>query len=60
LPNGTGQTQFIWNVNTTLDWYPWKKLAGIFLDKIAGPQYADALRNLKATIENSPHEASFK
>ena len=55
LPHGTGQTQLTWNVNTTLDWYPWKKLAGIFLDKITGPQYEEALQNLKATIENAAH-----
>jgi hypothetical protein len=55
LPHGAGQTQLTWNVNTTLDWYPWKKLAGIFLDKITGPQYEEALQNLKATIENVAH-----
>ena len=55
LPHGTGQTQLTWNVNTTLDWYPWKKIAGIFLDKITGPQYEEALQNLKATIENAAH-----
>lgn len=54
-PHGTGQTQLTWNANTTLDWYPWKKIAGIFLDKITGPQYEEALQNLKATIENTAH-----
>lgn len=50
-PNGKGQTQLTWNVNTDLGWYPWKKLAGIFLDKVTGPQYEAALQNLKNASE---------
>ena len=52
-PNGAGKTQITWLVNTTLNWYPWEKLAGIFLDKITGPQYDEALQNLKETTEKA-------
>jgi hypothetical protein len=52
-PNGAGKTQITWLVNTTLKWYPWEKLAGIFLDKITGPQYDEALQNLKETTEKA-------
>ena len=47
----TGQTQLIWNVNTIFPWYPWKKIAGIFLDKVTGSQYQEILQNLKKTVE---------
>ena len=50
-PNGKGETLLLWNVNTKLSWYPWKKLTGVFLDRIAGPQYEAALQNLKAAVE---------
>jgi hypothetical protein len=50
-PDRTGQTQLTWNVNTTLPWYPWKKIAGIFLDKVTGPQYQEILQNLKIAVE---------
>ena len=50
-PNGSGQTQITWNVNMQLGWYPWRKFAGIFLDKVTGPQYEAALQNLKIAAE---------
>jgi len=52
-PNGTGQTQLTWNVNMELGWYPWRKFAGIFLDKVTGPQYEAALQNLKIAVEKN-------
>lgn len=51
-----GQTQLTWNVNTILSWYPWKKITGIFLDKINGPQYEEILQNLKTAVENIRQE----
>jgi hypothetical protein len=51
-PHSDGQTQLTWNVNTTMQWYPWEKAKGIFLDKVSGPQYEAALFNLKKNIEN--------
>ncbi|WP_202552176.1 SRPBCC family protein [Ginsengibacter hankyongi] len=53
LPNGTGQTQLTWNVNMQLGWYPWRKFAGIFLDKVTGPKYEAALQNLKIAAEKN-------
>jgi hypothetical protein len=55
-PNGKGETLIVWNVNTKLSWYPWKRLTGVFLDKIAGPQYEAALQNLKTAVEKM-HQA---
>ena len=52
-PNGAGQTQITWNVNMQLGWYPWRKFAGIFLDKVTGPQYEAALQNLKIAVEKN-------
>jgi hypothetical protein len=59
-PDPTGQTQLTWNVNTTLGWYPWRKIAGIFLDKVTGPQYREALQNLKSAAEKMHQQASPK
>ncbi|MEO8412449.1 MAG: SRPBCC family protein [Ginsengibacter sp.] len=55
LPNAEGQTLLTWNVNITLAPYPWKKISGIFLDKISGPQYEAALLKLKRAVENTTH-----
>ncbi len=51
--NSAGQTQLTWNVNIELGWYPWKKFAGIFLDKVTGPHYEAALQNLKIAAEKA-------
>ena len=51
VSNNKGQTQLTWNVDIELGWYPWKKLGGIFLDKIIGPHYEAALENLKRAAE---------
>ena len=51
IPNSKGQTQLTWNVDIELGWYPWKKLGGIFLDKIIGPSCEAALENLKKSAE---------
>jgi hypothetical protein len=55
LPNAEEQTRLIWNVNIELGWYPWKKLGGIFLDKVSGPQYEAILQNLKKAAEKDVH-----
>lgn len=55
ITNANGETQLTWNVNTKLKWYPWKKLAGVFMDKIKGPQYEDVLKNLKEASEKLAH-----
>lgn len=52
IPKNNNQTQVTWNINTDLGWYPWKRIRGIFLDKISGSQYETALENLKKAVEN--------
>jgi hypothetical protein len=42
-----------WMSLTTLKWYPWRKVQGIFLDKLTGPGYEAALKGLKEYIENN-------
>ena len=51
IPSGNDKTQLTWNINTSLGWYPWRKIAGIFLDKVTGTQYETVLMNLKAASE---------
>ena len=52
LPNDKQHTLLIWNINTTLGWYPWERIQGVIMDKIAGPAYISTLQNLKETVEN--------
>ncbi len=54
MPDSSGNTEIIWNVTTDLGWYPWKKLQGIVLDKVSGPEYISALQNLKKVTETAP------
>jgi hypothetical protein len=44
--------QVEWRTITHLKWYPWEKFYGIFIDKLAGPGYEDALKSLKEFVEN--------
>src|SRR6202000_530181 len=37
------QIQVEWKALTKLHWYPWDKFYGIFIDRITGPGYEDAL-----------------
>lgn len=50
LPDSTFRVNMI--VNTNLKWYPWEKAKGVFLDKVSGPQYEEALKNLKVYCES--------
>ena len=43
--------QVEWKVITPLKWYPWEKFSGIFIDKMTGPGYEEALNNLKTLLE---------
>ncbi|MDQ6890743.1 MAG: hypothetical protein M3Z56_10760 [Bacteroidota bacterium] len=57
--NKENNTQVIWNVNINLGSYPWRKIQGLVMDKINGPEYELALQNLKkategATIQTMP------
>ncbi|MFZ4058856.1 MAG: hypothetical protein ACOYKE_12005 [Ferruginibacter sp.] len=43
--------QVDWIATTHLKWYPWEKFYGIFLDKLSGPGYDEALAGLKEYLE---------
>ena len=45
-----------WRALTKLHWYPWEKFYAIFLDRITGPGYEDALNGLKTYVETSPDQ----
>lgn len=47
----SSQVQAEWNVLIKLKWYPWEKFYGIFIEKITGQGYEDALNGLKAYCE---------
>lgn len=51
LENRANGVQVEWRAMTTLKWYPWEKFYGIFIDKVAGPSYEDALNSLKKYTE---------
>lgn len=40
-------------VNTELEWYPWQRLRGIFMDKVVGPQYEEVLENIRKACVGS-------
>ncbi len=48
----SNNVQVEWKVLTKLKWVPWEKFSGIFVDKMTGPGYEEALNNLKEFIEN--------
>lgn len=50
LENNKGQL-VEWKALTKLHWYPWDKLYGIFIDRLTGPGYEDALNHLKSFVE---------
>mgnify|MGYP005605658821 CR=1 FL=1 len=49
----SNQVQVEWNVLIELKWYPWEKFYGIFIEKITGQGYKDALNSLKSYAENN-------
>ncbi len=51
IPNGVAKTLLTWNINVNLGPYPWRKFMGIFLDKISGYSYEEALQKLKKAAE---------
>lgn len=48
----SNQVQAEWNVLIKLKWYPWEKFYGIFIEKISGQGYEDALNSLKNYVES--------
>jgi hypothetical protein len=51
LPD-SNSVQVEWKALTKLKWYPWEKFYGIFIEKITGQSYEDALNSLKAYAES--------
>jgi uncharacterized membrane protein len=49
----SNQVQVEWNVLIKLKWYPWEKFYGIFIEKITGQGYENALDSLKSYSENN-------
>ena len=47
-----GNMQVQWVAITKLKWYPWEKFSGIFIEKMAGSGYENALNSLKNYVEN--------
>ncbi|HEX2683214.1 MAG TPA: SRPBCC family protein [Ferruginibacter sp.] len=52
LPD-SNTVQAEWNVLIRLKWYPWQKFYGLFIEKLTGQGYEDALNSLKAYTENN-------
>jgi hypothetical protein len=47
-----GNMQVQWQSITNLNWYPWEKFSGIFVEKMAGAGNEGALQSLKNYVEN--------
>jgi len=47
-PHNAGTTRVDLVANTSFGCLPWQRAKGIFVEKITGPQYEEALENLKA------------
>lgn len=45
--------QVSWVATTHLHWYPWEKLYAIFIDKLTGSGYEQALKGLKDYLEKN-------
>lgn len=50
---GQEAVQVSWQATTQLHWYPWEKFYAIFMDKLTGPGYEQALNGLKDYLERS-------
>lgn len=47
----SNQVQVEWNALMKLRWYPWEKFYGLFIEKVSGQGYEDALNSLKNYME---------
>jgi hypothetical protein len=43
--------QVEWKAFSKLNWYPWEKFYGIYIDRITGPGYDAVLNDLKDSLE---------
>ncbi len=48
----TNTVQVEWKALTKLKWYPWEKFYGIFIEKLTGQGYEDALNGLKTYVQD--------
>ena len=48
----SNRVQVEWQALTRLKWYPWEKFYGIFIEKMTGSGYEDALNSLKSYVES--------
>jgi hypothetical protein len=49
-----GNVRSQWTAVNKLKWYPWEKFSGIFVEKMTGPGYEAALKNLKEYVAAHP------
>ena len=47
----SNSVQVEWKAVTKLKWYPWQKLQGLFIEKMSGDSYEQALKSLKEYVE---------
>jgi len=47
----SNRVQVEWRAVTKLKWYPWEKFQGLFIEKMSGESYDEALKSLKTYIE---------
>ena len=47
----SNSVQVEWRAVTNLKWYPWEKFRGLFIEKMSGDSYDEALKSLKAYAE---------
>jgi hypothetical protein len=52
--NAQNSVRVEWRALTKLHWYPWEKFYGIFIDRMTGQEYDEALNNLKKFVEAQP------
>ncbi len=47
----SNSVQVEWRAITKLKWYPWEKFYGLFIEKMSGENYEEALNSLKGYVE---------
>ena len=47
----SNSVQVEWRAVTKLKWYPWEKFRGLFIEKMSGDTYDEALKSLKSYVE---------
>ena len=47
----SSRVQVEWRAVTKLNWYPWEKFYGIFVEKLTGSGYETILKSLKTYVE---------